>query len=53
MKKITYKSGAVEYVPDESEQKIKDKYQGKKAKDLTDSQVKELVYELAKRANLI
>ena len=53
MKRIKHPSGAYEFVPDEKEQASKDKYKGKKAKDLTDAQIKELVYELAKRAGLV
>lgn len=53
MKKIIHKTGAIEFVSDKKEQEFKDKYKDKKPADLTDKQVKELVYKLAKRANLI
>lgn len=54
MKTITHKSGATEKVADDNELASKDKYkEKKKASDLSGSDVKELVYEMAKLHNLI
>jgi len=54
MRKITHKNGTIEFVPDEQEQASKDKLKTKKkGSDLSSAEVKDLVYELAKRANLI
>ncbi len=54
MKKTTLKSGAIEYLPTEEEKTSKEKYKAaKKASDLTDSDLKDLVYKLAKKANLL
>jgi len=54
MKTIIHNSGAIERVDDENEEKSKEKYKTKKkGSDLTDAQIKDLVFELAKRANLI
>ncbi len=54
MKKIVIKGGAIEYIPTEEELVSKDKFKAKKkASDLTDSDIKELVFKLAKKANLL
>jgi len=48
------KSGGLEFIPDAKEKESKDKLKTKKkGSDLSDAQVKELVFELARRANLI
>ncbi len=53
-KTIKHANGAVEIVdtPDEKQSKNKLKTR-KKAADLTDAEVKELVFEIAKKLNLI
>ena len=54
MNRNILKSGAIEYVATEEEKASKEKHKTKKSgKDLTDAQVKDLVYQLAKKANLI
>ena len=54
MKKITYPNGTIEWISNEQEKASKDKYETiNKGSDLTDAQVKDLVYELAKKENLI
>ena len=54
MRTIKHPSGAIEKVPDETEKKSKDKYKTKKkGSDLSSAEVKDLVFELAKRNNLI
>ncbi len=54
MKKIKLPSGAIEYVDTAEEKESKKKYRTKKKpSDLTDAQVKELVFALARRANLL
>lgn len=54
MKKITHKKGAIEYIPDEKEQAIKDKHSGKKKDaDFTQKELNELTVELARRGGLI
>jgi len=54
MRKIIYPSGAIEYVDTEEEANSKEKYKTKKEPaDLTIQDLQELIYELAKRANLI
>ncbi len=53
-KKIILPSGAVEIVDTPEEIQSKDKLKTKKkASDLTDAQVKELIFEIAKKLNLI
>ena len=52
MKKTKTKSGAVEYIRDTKEKEWK-KLGKKKPKDLTDLQVKELVFALARKANIL
>lgn len=52
--KVKHLSGAVEIVDTPQEKQSKDKLKTrKKASDLTDAEVKELVFELAKKFNLI
>ena len=54
MDRIKHQSGAIEYVPGKKEKDSKEKYKTvKKAADLTDTQVKELVYKLAKLNKII
>jgi len=54
MKKIIHPSGAIEYVDTQEEKESKEKYKTKKkGSDLTDSEVRNLVYLLAKKENLI
>jgi len=53
MRKIIHTT-AIEFIDTDEEEKSKDKYKTKKkGSDLTDAQIKDLVFELAKRANLI
>lgn len=51
--KIIHKSGAIEHIATPKEKAIKAKHKDKKAADLSTADLKELVYELAKQANLI
>ena len=54
MKKTITKGGAIELIETAEEKAGKDKYKAvKKAADLSSSQMKDLVYVLAKRANLL
>jgi hypothetical protein len=54
MKKRTLKNGGIEYTKSDEETTSKDKLKAvKKPSDLKDSDVKELVYLLAKKNNLI
>jgi hypothetical protein len=52
--KITHNSGAVELVDTKEEIAEKKKYKAiKKPKDLNEDEMKELVYKIAKKLNLI
>lgn len=52
--KINLPSGAVEIVDTPEEKQSKNKHKTKKkASDLTDAEVKELVFQIAKKLNLI
>lgn len=52
--RIEYSSGAVEYIDTAEEKQSKEKHKAKKkAADLTDAEVKELVFKIAKKLNLI
>ena len=54
MKRTIVPGGAIEYIPTDEEKTSKKKYKArKKASDLTDADLKELVYALAKRFNLL
>jgi len=54
MKTIRSQSGAIENLPDEEELASRDKYKTKKkGSDLSDADIKDLVFQLAKRGNLI
>ena len=54
MKKIILPNGAIEYVDTEEEKESKKKFKAKKkASDLTDIDIKELVFKLAKKANIL
>jgi len=53
-KKIILPNGSIEYVDTPKEGESKKKYKAKKkATDLTTKDLQELVYELARRANLL
>lgn len=53
-KKINLPGGAIEIVDTPEEKQSKDKLKTrKKASDLTDTEIKELVFEIAKKLNLI
>lgn len=52
--KITYPNGTIEIIDTPEEKQSKDKLKmRKKASDLTDTEIKELVFEIAKKLNLI
>lgn len=52
--KIIHPSGAIELIDTPQERQSKEKLKtAKKATDLSDAEVKELVFELAKKFNLI
>ncbi len=54
MDRIILPGGAIEYRDTPDEKASKEKYKTKKKpSDLTDAQVKELTFELARRANLL
>lgn len=54
MRKITLPNGAIQWIDTEEEKTSKKKYKAKKKPaDLTNKDLQELVYELAKRANLL
>jgi hypothetical protein len=54
MKKVTLSGGGLEYVHSDEDKQVKENLKAvKKASDLKDSDVKNLVYQLAKQANLI
>ncbi len=57
MKKVNLKGGGIEYVKDAEEKSVgkenKKIPKNIKAKDLSDKQVRELVYALSKKNNLI
>ena len=46
-------SGALENVPTKEEKDLKDKYKGKKAKDLSTADIQELVLEIAKLLKIL
>ncbi len=52
--KITYPNGTIEYIDTAKEKQSKEKLKTKKkASDLTDIEAKELIFEIAKKLNLI
>ena len=53
MDRIKLPNGGIEYRQSKKDKEIRDNHKGKKAGDLSSSDVKELVYELAKRAGII
>ena len=54
MRKIKHTSGAIEIVLTEEEIQLKDKLKAKKkAADLTDTDIKDLIWHLAKEAKLL
>ncbi len=54
MRKYLMPSGAIEYRDTEEEKESKDKFKDKKkASDLTDTDVREIVFKLAKQAHLL
>lgn len=53
-RKITNPSGAIEIIDTAEEKQSKEKFKAiKKAEDLTNKEIGELVYEIAKKLNLL
>ncbi len=52
-RKIELPSGAIEYVDTLDEKANKTTFKGKKAADLSNNDLKDLVYKIAKHLNLI